>query len=111
MKAGALATIFRRSARDEKAHEGTRARYLAEGMTHDMADLLTTMAKISDMPREERHTTPAGRALWIKYMAGCAMVETDFEAFARNRAFNTFRSELKRLAAMVDQSGEREAGR
>jgi len=74
-------------------------------LEHDMADLLVTLAKISDMPREERHTTPAGRALWIKYMAGCAMVETNFEAFAQNRAFEEFRSELKRLGAQVDNSG------
>jgi len=105
MKPRALASIFRRAARDKaKAHEGTRGRYLNGGMTHDMADLLVTLAKISDMPREERHTTPAGRALWIKYMAGCAMVETNFEAFAQNRAFDTFRSELKRLVAQVEAS-------
>lgn len=106
MKPGAFASIFRRSARGRVDHEHIRARYLKSGMPHDMADLLVTMAKISDMPREERHTTPAGRALWIKYMAGCAMVENNFEAFAQNRAFDTFRSELKRLAAQVEASGE-----
>ena len=100
-----FASIFRRSARDKGAtHEAIRADYLNGGMTHDMADLLVTLAKISDMPREERHTTPAGRALWIKYMAGCAMVENNFEAFAQNRAFDTFRSELKRLVAQVEAS-------
>jgi hypothetical protein len=107
MKPRALASIFRRSARDSSAtHEGIRAGYLKAGMTHDMADLLVTLGKISDMPREERHTTPAGRALWIKYMAGCAMVDTNFEAFAQNRAFEPFRSELKRLVAQVEASGE-----
>lgn len=105
MRPGALATIFRRSARDREAHEGTRARYLAEGMTHDMAELLVTMAQLAGMPRRKRHTTPAGRAPWCKYMAYCAMVETDFEAFERNKAFDTFRSELKRLAALVEEPG------
>lgn len=103
----ALASIFRRSARDKgAAHEGIRARYLKSGMSHDMADLLVTLTKISDMPREERHTTPAGRALWAKYMAYCAMVETDFEAFSRNKTFDEFRSELKRLADLVQASVE-----
>ncbi len=102
-----LASIFRRSARDKGAtHEGIRARYLKSGMSHDMADLLVTMTKLSDMPRDRRHSTPAGRALWAKYMAYCAMVDTDFEAFARNKAFDEFRSELKRLADLVQASGE-----
>ncbi|HLI17444.1 MAG TPA: hypothetical protein VKV22_04135 [Rhodanobacteraceae bacterium] len=106
MKPSALASVFRRSASDKGGpHEGTRARYLKRGMTHDMADLLVTLAKILDMPREERHTTPAGRSLWIKYMAGCAMVDADFEAFARNKAFEEFWSELKRLAALVTEPG------
>lgn len=82
-----------------------RAGHLKRGMSHDMADLLVTLTKISDMPREERHTTPAGRALWTKYMAYCAMVDTDFEAFARNKAFDEFRGELKRLAALVQEPG------
>jgi hypothetical protein len=61
------------------------------------------------MPREERHTTPAGRSLWIKYMAGCAMVENDFETFARNKAFEEFWSELHRLVALVKQVGNASA--
>ena len=101
--------IFRRSARGKDvAYDGIRARYLKTGMTHDMADLLVTMAEILDMPCKERHTTPAGRALWIKYMAGCAMVDTDFEAFAQNKGFDEFRRELHRLAALVEESGERQ---
>jgi hypothetical protein len=70
-------------------------------MNHNMADLVTTMVELVEMPREERHTTPAGRSLRIKYMAGCAMVENDFDAIAQNKAFGEFRSELKRLAALV----------
>jgi len=105
MKTGVFASMFRRSARKRAAHEDTRSRYLEAGMTHDMADLLVTMTKLADMPRDKRHTTPAGRALWVKWMAGCAMVETNFEAFAQNRAFEEFRSELKRLGAQVDNSG------
>lgn len=101
----ALASIFRRSARKRPTHEGIRTGYLESGMTHDMADLLVTMTRISDMPREERHTTAAGRALWAKYIAYCAMVETDFEAFARNKAFEEFRSELHRLVALVQEPG------
>jgi hypothetical protein len=34
------------------------------------------------------------------------MVDTNFEAFAQNRAFEPFRSELKRLVAQVEASGE-----
>lgn len=96
--------LFRRHARDKG--DGLRARYLEAGMTHDMADLLVTMTKLADMPRDKRHTTPVGRALWVKWMAGCALVETNFEAFAGNRAFEEFRNELKRLAARVDAGGE-----
>jgi hypothetical protein len=33
------------------------------------------------------------------------MVENDFEAFARNKAFDEFRSELKRLAALATEHG------
>lgn len=99
-----FASIFRRSACKRPTHEGIRAGYLESGMSHDMADLLVTLAKILDMPREERHTTPAGRALWTKYMAYCAMVDTDFEAFARNKAFEQFRRELHRLVALVEES-------
>ena len=101
-----LASMFRRSARKGATHEDARARYLKSGMTHDMADLLVTLTKIHDMPREERHTTPAGRSLWIKYMAACAMVENDFEAFAGNKAFDEFRRELHRLVALVEESVE-----
>lgn len=104
MKPCVLASIFRRSARDKG--ERARARYLKAGMTADMVDLLVTMTKLLDMPRDQRHTTPAGRALWVKWMAGVAMVETDFEAFSRNKAFDEFRSELKRLADLVQASGE-----
>lgn len=99
-------SMFRRVARKGATHEDARARYLESGMSHDMADLLVTLTRIHDMPREERHTTPAGRSLWIKYMAGCALVETNFEAYARNKAFDEFRSELKRLADLVQASGE-----
>ncbi|MGH8125980.1 MAG: hypothetical protein ACREPK_09065 [Rhodanobacteraceae bacterium] len=107
MKPRALASIFRRTHREDgAAHEDIRARHLKSGMTHDMADLLVTLAKILDMPREARHTMPAGRALWAKYMAYCAMVETDFEAFARNKAFDEFRRELHRLVAQVEACGE-----
>lgn len=104
-----FASIFRRSARAKgAAYDGIRARYLKNGMTHDMADLLVTLAEILEMPRKERHTTPAGRALWIKYMAGWAMVDTDFEAFARSKAFEEFNRELHRLAALAEGSGERQ---
>lgn len=100
-------SMFRRVARKGATHEDARARYLESGMSHDMADLLVTLTRIHDMPREERHTTPAGRSLWIKYMAGCAMVENDFEAFARNKAFDEFRHELHRLAVSVSETGHR----
>jgi|GEM_PF-3801223 len=109
MKPRALASIFRRSARDKSStHEHIRAGYLKNGMTHDMADLLVTLTKISDTPREERHSTPTGRSLWCKYMAYCAMVETNFEAFARNKAFDEFRNELKRLAALAEDAPDQE---
>lgn len=99
-----FASIFKRPARKRQAYEAIRARYLKSGMTHDMADLLVTLTKIQDMPREERHITPAGRSLWVKYMAGCAMVETDFEPFAQNKAVDEFLGELKRLAALATDS-------
>jgi len=102
MKPGAFASMFRRSAREKG--ERIRAHYLKAGMSGDMADLLAVMTGLADMPRDKRHTTPAGRALWVKWMAGCALVENNFEAFAQNRAFEEFRSELKRLAAQVDAS-------
>lgn len=100
-------SMFRRSIRKGATHEAVRTRYLESGMSRDMADLLVTLTRIHDMPREERHTTPAGRSLWIKYMAGCAMVENDFETFARNKALDEFRSELHRLVALVDEERQR----
>lgn len=104
-----FASIFRRSAPGKgTTHEGIRAGYLKSGMTHDMADLLVTLVRILDTPREERHTTPAGRALWIAYQAGWSMVDTDFEAYARNKAFEEFNRELHRLAALAEGSGERQ---
>lgn len=103
-----LRAIFRR--RERSKGKGIRARFLEVGMTAEMADLLCTMHEIQAMPPAERHTTAAGRALWMKWLAGCAKVDAEFEAFAQNRAFDTFRSELKRLAAMAGESGQSKAG-
>lgn len=89
---------FKRKAISENTYERARRRYLRSGMTTDMADLLVTMAKVLDMPPDERSSSPAGQALQAKYSAYYLMAENDFAAIAGNRAFATFKREIDRLS-------------
>ncbi|WP_243049342.1 hypothetical protein [Dyella sp. RRB7] len=94
-----LTALFqsKRKAASENTYDRARRRYLRNGMTADMADLLVTMAKVLDMPPDERNTSQAGLALQARYRAYYLMAENDFAAIADNRAFATFKRELDRL--------------
>lgn len=102
MKTRTLGSIFGYRARDQRdPHEDARARYLSSGMTRDMADLLVTMLKLSELPTHERLTTHRGRILWRRYLSHCTRVDRHFEAIASNPGLEEFRTELNRLAAAV----------